>query len=148
MKNWICAAVLSAVLVGCQPSDQRTETVRERVLAGEFVEFTKTGYGLCGRSAWTDLRLGDLDERERVILGKQGSFVNPGHSACYRIGDTVSLGVFGRDAAGGGRVRIDRLGLVRLDRLKSNNLKGRYFASSEAVSRYGAALAPRLKPEG
>lgn len=146
MTKWILVVVAGALL-GCQPSDRHPETVRERVLAGEFVEFTKPGYGLCGRSTWTDLRLGDVDERERAILGKQQSFINPGHAACYRIGETVSLGVFGRDVPGGGRVRIDRLGLVLLDKLQSRHLKGRYFASSEALTRYREVLRPRLKPE-
>lgn len=147
MTYWILVAAIGAALVGCQPSDQRPQTVRERVLAGEFVEFTKPGYTLCGRNAWTDMQVGDLDERERVILGKQGSFINPGHSACYRVGDTINLAVFGRDKTGGGRVRIDRVALVRLDKLKAKNLKGRFFSTDDSVRSYGEKLNSRMKPE-
>lgn len=147
MQKWLFAALASAViLTGCQPSDQHPETVRERVLAGEFVEFTKPGYSLCGRSAWGDMQVNDVDERDRVILAKQQSLLNPGHSACYRIGDTVSLRVFGRDVPGGGQVRIERLGLVLLDKLQSRQLKGRYFTASEAFSRAKESVRPRLKP--
>lgn len=149
MKSWLTMALALGLLAGCRPSDQKIKSVKERVLAGEFVQFTEPGYSLCGTGrAWDNMDFGDNKERDRVIFGSQRAFFNPGWSACYRVGDVISTGIFKRGPMGGGKVRINSVGLVLLDEMYGKNaakLEGKFFASADNLNSYKAGLTNRMK---
>lgn len=138
-------ALALGALVACHPSDQKLKTVRERVLDGDTVEFDKPGYGLCGKSAWGEMRIFGDGERGRIVLNQQRTVVAPGHAQCYHIGDVVSLRDMKSDVTPAGLVRIDRLALARLDRVRDTRLKGRFFATQSNSTRYKDGIP--LKPD-
>lgn len=157
MKSWVTIALVLG-LCGCRPSDQKVvtdsnqkaDTVRDLVLAGEFVEFKQTGYSLCGPNAWTSMRFGDEEERMRVIAGRQTAFIQPGFSVCYRVGDEIGTEVNKKGALGGGKIRIVSVGLVLLDKLYGKNaekVSGRYFQATDNLDKYKGALKSRMYPE-
>jgi hypothetical protein len=145
------AGLILSLCVACQPSDQKAKTVKQRLDAGETVVFSEPGYRRpsCSQRSpdWSNVALNDEDERGRIVLSKQNSFLSPGPRTCYRVGSTIDLGVYGRDIKGGGRVRITRLSLVRMDKLDKRSLKGAFFSSNDAFNRYRDALKPRMRPE-
>jgi hypothetical protein len=44
MKLWLPAMAVALLLTACNPADQKVKSVRERLEAGEVVEFTEAGY--------------------------------------------------------------------------------------------------------
>ncbi|MBX3022025.1 MAG: hypothetical protein KF799_10145 [Bdellovibrionales bacterium] len=151
MKSWVTIALVLGLCVGCRPSDQNIKSVRDRVMAGEFVQFSRNGQGICGGDfGWDDMRLTDEVELMRVVAKKQGSYIAPGFSACYRVGDTVTLELNSKRGVARGQVRIDAVGLVLLDKLYGRNaqkMSGRFFQSSDNLDRYKAGLTNRMYPE-
>lgn len=151
MKSWVTIALVLGLCAGCRPSDQKVDSVREQVMAGDYVEFKDTGYSLCGSSfAWDNMRLGSEDERMRIIVKKQQAFIQPGFRACYRVGDEISIEVVNKGSLGGGRIRITSVGLVLLDKLYGRNaskLSGPYFKATDNLEAYKGTLKSRMFPE-
>lgn len=136
---------LLAVLSGCKPSDQNVLSVRQQLESGKTVVFSQKDYRRPScRYDWTDMRLGDENERERIVLKQQSSFVNLGINACYRIGSVVSLNVFGHDMRDPGLVRITRLSLVQVDHVNLKSLRGSYFSAKDTAGSYIDQLKPHL----
>lgn len=150
-KPWLFAfAVLS--LTACKPADKNVESVKARLDAGEVVEFTKPGYRRpsCRDNMpdWNDYRVGNEDERMRIVVRKQNSGLNAGAHSCFRVGTAVLINSPGdKGHKGGGLARITKLSLVKIDNLKKANLKGKYFASDEAFYAYKDNMKFRLKPD-
>jgi len=142
---------LAFAVTACQPSDQNVRTVRDRVLRGEAVEFTKPGYRQpgCGdrKADWSIMELKDQDEWKRVVLRKQGSIIDINRSLCYRVGSQVMLTPKGTKASrAGGRAVITKLTMIRLDRLQSQHMKGSYFNAASALNSYRSDFQFRLQP--
>jgi hypothetical protein len=139
---------LSAVsaITACKPSDQHVRTVRERLEAGEAVEFTKPGTKTanCGPAVWTTIKVSNKIERDRVILGQQASILNAGYKFCGVIGKPVDMTVFKGDT-GLGQVIVTKITLVKLDKLKKSQLKGAFFSEEQGFEDYKAGV--RLYPE-
>ncbi len=142
MRFWsACLGVI--FLVGCQPADVKVKSVRERLEAGEIIEFSEPGYRYKGckedNADWDDLRIGPdstsetvLGERDRIVIGQQQSRLNPGLYSCFRVGSTIDLSPYKFKGQGSpGRVQITKLAWVHIDHLKKSQMKGRYFASNE-----------------
>lgn len=140
---------ITCVLAACQPADLPTESVRERLQSGQLVEKTEDGFRYKGCSAdkpdWSDLRLAEI-ERERVVLGRQRSIVQPGRRVCYRIGSVVTIIVPNDTRRDLGRARITRIAWIQLERLSAEHLRGRYFATPDAFFTYKDQLRARLSP--
>ena len=149
MKLKVLAIGLALFLNACQPSDVKVRSVKERLDAGQLVEFTTPGYRRpsCSSSApdWTNLSLSDNAERERIVLKTQGATLNPGRHSCFRVGSIVNLTVEGKS---NGRARIRKLGIIKIASLEARQLKGRFFAKSDDFNRFkNNVLERRMKPE-
>lgn len=138
---------IAIFMAGCSPSDVKVKTVRERLEAGELVEFTKPGYRRpsCPRFApdWSEVLLNDQSERERIVLKTQQSSLNPGKDSCYRVGSVVALEVNGSK---NGRARIRKFGVVKLAAMKTNQLKGKFFSKTDESLAYLKKFAEKLRP--
>lgn len=149
MIRWLIVAIALG-LSACQPADPNSRTVKQRLEAGEIVEFTKPGYRRPSCSDrlpdWTDIRLSDEDERERIVALSQSSALNPGKHSCFRVGSVITLNT-PQKRTGGGLVRITKLALAQLDKLDKRAMKGKFFASSESFYKYKDAVKFRLKPD-
>lgn len=154
MKSWFTILMVMGLCAGCGPSDQHVQSVRDRVMAGEYVEFTENGKSFCGPFVvWSDIRVDSKDERQRIIVGKQKSYVQPTWSTCYRVGDTVALRVNKDDvaSAGGGLLKVKAIGFVLLDKLygkAAEGLKGSYFKSVDNLNQYKGSKRPFPDAEG
>lgn len=151
MKPWISVVATLLALTACQPADVKVKTVKERLEAGQLVEFTEPGYRRpsCSDRApdWSALEVSNQEERERVILKSQASILHPGRHSCYRVGSVVNLKVFREDETDG-QVQITKLSLIKLDKLHAGHLKGRFFSKSEDFESYKNFLAEkRMRPE-
>lgn len=140
------AAAVVTLVAGCKPSDQKVKSVRERLEAGETVEFTKPGMKTpnCGPAEWNTIKVSSKQERDRVILGSQYSIVNAGYKFCGRIGLPVDMTVY-KDDKGLGAVIVQKISMVKLDKLKPNQLKGNFFANTSDFDFYKANI--KLYPE-
>lgn len=150
MNLRVLVTATALLLTACQPADQKVKSVKERLEAGEVVEFTKPGYRRPSCSSrqpdWTDVRLSDEAERERIITKAQASSLNPGKHSCFRVGSVIDLNSPQKNS-NAGKVRITKISIVQLDKLTSRNLKGTYFAKADDFGRYKDAAKFRLKPE-
>lgn len=149
MSLKVLAIGAALFLTACQPSDVKVKSVKERLDAGQLVEFTKPGYRRpsCSQAApdWTNLSLSDNAERERIVLKAQGATLNPGRHSCFRVGGIVNLAVEGKS---NGRARIRKLGIIKIANLESRQLKGKFFAKSDDFNRFkNNVLEKRMKPE-
>lgn len=138
------------LLSACQPADVSPKTVKERLDGGELVEFSKPGFRpkACSdrQSDWSDIRLSNNLERQKIVLGQQLSVLNPGIYSCFRVGSIVALNVQGlRPPAG--QVRITKLAWVKLDSLEGRHLKGQVFARSQDVDRYRDQVRLRMQAD-
>lgn len=141
--RYLTGALAALALGACHPNDVNTKTVKERLDKGEIVEFTEPGSKLpsCKTSPdWTDIRMQN-SERERIVLGKQQSYIAPGNRACYRIGSNVLLD--GRKPAAGS-VKIISLALARIDKVRADDLKGRMWNSKEEFNGYISGVKSRM----
>ncbi len=141
----LTAAMLLA-LTACQPSDQKVKTVRERLEAGETVEFTKPGTNTpnCGAAVWSTIKVANKPERDRVIVGSQASILNTGYKFCGKIGRAIDMTVFKGDQ-GLGQVVVKKISIVKLDFLRPSLLKGKYFSSDIDFDNYKKSI--KLYPE-
>lgn len=134
----------------CQPADLPTQSVRSRLESGQLVDQTGDGfrYKGCPESMpdWADIRLGDEPERRRVVQGRQGSIAQPGRRVCYRIGSVVDIKVPRDDRAGLGRAKIVRIAWIQLDKLRGDQLQGRYFSAPDAFYLYKDKLRAQMSP--
>lgn len=151
MKSWVTIALVLGLCAGCKPSDQKVVSVRDQVMAGDYVEFKEMGYSLCGNGfAWDNMRFGSEEERMRVIVKKQQAFIQPGFRACYRVGDVINFEVINKGAFGGGKIKITSVGLVLLDKLYGKNaskVSGSYFKSTDNLDAYKGTLKSRMFPD-
>jgi hypothetical protein len=139
-------ALAGLIIAGCHPADEKSKTVKQRLEAGELVEFTDNGYmrPACTHGAWEDARLGEDPERARVILGKQQAIINTNMNGCQQVGSTPYMNVFKGDKGPQvGRVLVTKIGLVKASKIKSNYLSGRFFAQS---TDYNAYITDKLTP--
>jgi hypothetical protein len=138
------------ILEGCQPNDLPTRNTRQKLEAGELVEFKTPGYRRPScqnrQPDWRELRV-TTDERVRVVLGKQQSQLMPGKHSCLRVGGVVDLQILNASGSTSGRVQITKLALIKVGQLKASHLKGRYFASAQDFQSYLTDVRSRLKPE-
>lgn len=153
MKLWVPAiAALLTLLTACRPADQKVKSVKERLEAGEVVEFTEAGYRRpsCREQLpdWSDVRVSDEDERMRIVVGKQSSALNPGSHSCFRVGGQVLVNSPGdKGNKGGGLVTVSKISLVMIDSLEKRHLKGRFFQSSDEFFKYKDNMKFRLRPD-
>lgn len=143
-------SVLSAavILTACKPSDQKVNSVRERLEAGEAVEFNKPGTRLpnCGPQVWNDIRVADRNERERVVVGQQSSIVNAGYKFCGVIGKPVAMSYFNDKNLGA--VVVNKITLVKLANMKPSQLKGSFFSEDQGFDDYKSRIKLTAKHEG
>jgi hypothetical protein len=143
-----CLLIAALILAACQPADKKVKSVKERLEAGELVEFTKPGYRppACNQHLpdWSDIRLRDESERERIVLKTQRSALNPGKYSCFRIGSIIDLNSPDKHS-GAGKARITKLSIVALDKLQARNLKGSFFSKAQDFSNYKASV--KLYPD-
>lgn len=153
MKLGVSAiAALLMLLTACRPADQKVKSVKERLEAGEIVEFTEPGYRRpsCRQQQpdWQDVRVSDENERMRIVVGKQNSALNPGTHSCFRVGSQIKINSPGdKGNKGGGLVTLSKLSLVMIDKLEKYHLKGRYFQSSDDFFKYKDNMKMRLRPD-
>jgi len=151
MNLWVIAVAAVLTLTACQPSDVKVKTVRERLEAGQVVEFTKPGYRRpdCPSRApdWTDLLVSN-EIRQRIVLKSQATLPGLGKKPCYRVGSVVNIKVAG-NSAGLGQVRIVKLSLVKAESLRQNAFNDRFIgkAKVEEFARLKEDLQKALKPE-
>lgn len=140
---------ITCVLAACQPADLPTESVRSRLESGQLVEKTDFGYRYKGcrddMPDWSDLRLAE-PERVRVVQGRQASIAQPGRRVCYRVGSIVNISVLNDSRRDLGRAQITRLAWIRLESLRAEHLRGRFFATPDAFYTYKDSLRARLSP--
>lgn len=136
----------ASAINACTPSDQHVKSVRERLEAGEAIEFTKPGSRLenCGHAVWTTIKVSDHVERDRVVLGQQTSILNTGYKFCGVIGRPVDMTISKGDT-GLGQVIVTKITLVKLDKLKKSQLKGSFFSEEQGFENYKAGI--RLYPD-
>lgn len=146
MRLWL-ATFVALALSACQPGDQKVKTVKERLEAGELVEFTKPGWrtkACSDRSAdWVDLRITQNNARENIVLGKIKSGLNPGMYNCFRIGSVVRVGTGSTAAA----VVITKLGWVHIDKLRNTSMKGEVYASSTEFEFFRNLIKSRMRAD-
>lgn len=149
MKAWLLGLV-GLALVACQPGDPHGKTVKERLDEGEIIEFTQPGFRHNGcKEQMPDwkMRLSNQTERHRVVLGQQGSVLNPGIYSCYRVGSQVDVEIFKENNVSG-RVGISKISWAHIDSVTKGRMKGKYFASSEQYNQYLAGVKSRLQYQG
>lgn len=143
-------SVLSAAvaLTACKPSDQKVNSVRERLEAGDAVEFNKPGTRLpnCGSQVWSDIRVADRSERERVVVGEQTTIVNAGYKFCGEIGKPVAMSYFNDKNLG--LVIVNKITLVKLANMKPTHLKGSFFSENQGFDDYKSKIRLNPKHEG
>lgn len=131
MRFWLLTA---AILLGaCNPADQKAKSVKDRLEAGELVEFTKPGYRrpACSERApdWSDIRDFDESGRERIVVGAQKSILNPGAYSCFRIGSAINLHTSSK-RQDQGRARIVKLAIRKLEKLEAKDMGGGFYAQN------------------
>jgi hypothetical protein len=136
----------ASAITACTPSDQHVKSVRERLEAGEAIEFTKPGTKTanCGSAIWTTIKVSDHVERDRVVLGQQTSILNTGYKFCGIIGRPVDM-IISKGDSGLGQVIVTKITLVKLDKLKKSQLKGSFFSEEQGFENYKAGI--RLYPD-
>lgn len=148
MFAWLNAALFLIALTACQPADKSTKTVKEKIDAGYVVDFTKPGYRRpsCPSRApdWSDVRLNDDSERERIITQSQSSILSPGKHSCFRVGAVVSINS-PQIRSGSGQARINKISLVKIDNLNSSSLKGSFFAKADDFNSYRDNMRRRMR---
>lgn len=146
--RWLCV-VSTLGLTACQPADVNVRSIRERLEAGEVIEYTVPGSirEICNKnkSDWTSIRV-PREIREGIVLGKFVSVLGAGRYVCYRVGSVIDLDPSNESALPAGRAIVRRVALIRADRLEKYHLKGRAWASDETFQREkNYLLTQRLK---
>lgn len=150
MKRWVHLGVFLG-LVSCRPADVNTRTVRERLEAGEVVEYSSPGAmrETCPRHRppWNRLSL-TPEMRQGLVLGNFVSILGAGKQTCFQVGTEITLNQKGFENLQAGRAVITRLSLIRVDLLEKSLLKGKAWASDEIFQREKSNLIHhKLKPQ-
>lgn len=139
-----------AIAVGaCTPADPNIRTVRERLEAGEVVEFSEMGYRRPSCSPkkpdWTEYGTNEKS-RQRIVLRQENFLLQPGRHSCFRIGSELAI-TTSRNGGVKARAIITKLALVKLDKMTASNLnKSSFYASDDEFAKLKAGMKPRLKP--
>lgn len=149
MIRWVYVGIFLG-LVSCSPADVNSRSVRERLEAGEIIEYSNPGEmrETCPRQRppWNRLSL-TPEMRQGLVLGTIESIPGAGKQTCFQVGSEITLVQKGSENLRAGRAIVMRISLMRADLLDKSNLKGKAWASEEVFMRQRSTLIEhKLKP--
>ncbi len=134
MRLWLI--VVALIFAGCQPADNKAKSVKDRLDAGELVEFTKPGYRRpsCSEKApdWKNLNGLQETDRELIITNQMKAVLNGGKYSCFRVGSAIDLSTSSKNPNAGQAIVV-KLGIRKLDKLESKDLGGGIYSQNSVL---------------